>query len=240
MGYLLARIRELKTELAAMPAVDPAVREVNKQEAIRELAPEIGSLQKRGYSLEQVVALLAARADIPITVGTLRTYLSRLKGRRVRGTASDAPSTSRRRSRRPAAERAETAPSTTREHPENAAVGTGDLTAVTRNEGAADDSAAFAQPAADQGRAAAPGPNQRPEDSESTPAMTAAQPAGPSPQDRSLGGGETPAITAPGVDGNPPDENTTTEQGPQVKQPQAPARSSINATFTAREDTEDI
>jgi hypothetical protein len=97
MGYGLSRIHELKAELAAMPKVDPATREVSKQEAVRQLAPEIESLQKKGYPLERVVTLLADRG-IAITLGTLKTYLSRLRGRRRRQRRADATTTAREQS----------------------------------------------------------------------------------------------------------------------------------------------
>jgi hypothetical protein len=92
MGYVVSRIHELKAELAAMPEVDPATREVSKLEAIRQLAPEIALLQRKGYRLDQVVGFLTERG-FAMTVGTLKTYLSRLKPRRPRQRTGDTKST---------------------------------------------------------------------------------------------------------------------------------------------------
>jgi hypothetical protein len=76
MKLLAGHIDRLKAELATIPALDAARREVSKQEAIRRLAPEIENLRRRGYRLVDVVALLS-KQGIAISPATLSSYLAR-------------------------------------------------------------------------------------------------------------------------------------------------------------------
>jgi hypothetical protein len=76
MGYRKDDIERLIASLAGLPAV--ANVEVNKQEAVRLLAPTIKELQGRGYSVARIAALVSEHG-VMITTTTLRSYLHRLK-----------------------------------------------------------------------------------------------------------------------------------------------------------------
>jgi hypothetical protein len=74
-------IERAQKALAQMPAtVDP---EVTKFEAIKMLAHVITRMRKRGHKLELVASFLNQQ-QISISVGTLKTYLYRVKRDRAR------------------------------------------------------------------------------------------------------------------------------------------------------------
>lgn len=52
--------------------------ELSKQEAIRQLAPQIFTLRSKGYSWAAVAAMLSERG-VPVSVAALRTYLRRVR-----------------------------------------------------------------------------------------------------------------------------------------------------------------
>ncbi len=89
MGYLVARLEALKAELAALPEADRKNQEVNKQEeSVRFLAEEIGALQQRGYTMEEMIPRVLPEKDVEITRATLKSYMREVssKGpRRGRG-----------------------------------------------------------------------------------------------------------------------------------------------------------
>jgi len=63
-------------------ATVPVDKEVSKFEAIARLSNVIARMRKRGHSLDSVVSFLQAQ-QVPISVGTLKTYLHRLKKQRA-------------------------------------------------------------------------------------------------------------------------------------------------------------
>jgi hypothetical protein len=83
MGYVAARIEELKSHLASLPPVDPTTREITKLEAIRRLTSEIAALQKKGYRIDEVAQFITERG-VAITGATLKQYLYRLRTKRAR------------------------------------------------------------------------------------------------------------------------------------------------------------
>ncbi len=94
MGYPLAQIETVKAQLSELPVANVQTRDVSKQEAIKLLARDITGLQRKGYSLDQVAALLSERG-IPINTGTLKSYMRRTKRKRSRDGAKAKPSTAK-------------------------------------------------------------------------------------------------------------------------------------------------
>lgn len=76
--YTIERLNEVAGMLRALPAIDDSKRKLDKQGAVRHLASEIGALQARGYTVEQVAESLTT-AGIEITTPTLKSYLQRIK-----------------------------------------------------------------------------------------------------------------------------------------------------------------
>ena len=68
--YTPEKLDEIRTRLLALPTRDPAERRLDKQTAIRHIVEEITALQQRGYTLEQVAALLTDEG-IEVTTPTL-------------------------------------------------------------------------------------------------------------------------------------------------------------------------
>ncbi len=78
MGLTRARIEDIRSKLKAMPPPPSDTVDTTKQEAVRLLAREIGALQKRGYSLEQIAEALRGEGLVLLTP-TLKSYLARAK-----------------------------------------------------------------------------------------------------------------------------------------------------------------
>lgn len=78
MPLTIEAIEKIATELKSLPPVENKQREVSKQEAVRLLAKEIGALQQRGYTLEQVATLLQSKG-LDVNTATLKNYLRRAK-----------------------------------------------------------------------------------------------------------------------------------------------------------------
>lgn len=89
-SYTIGKIDELAARLLAMPPVDEAKRQINKQKAIERLAPKLATLHERGYSVEDVAGYLKA-AGIEIGKETLTSYLQRRKPRKKKTTSQTAP-----------------------------------------------------------------------------------------------------------------------------------------------------
>lgn len=81
MGLTVKSVKALGDTLKEMKPIDESEREISKAEAVKLLAPEIRSLQGRGYSLEQVVEALG-RGGVELSVGTLKSYLRRADSKR--------------------------------------------------------------------------------------------------------------------------------------------------------------
>ena len=91
MPVTMEELEALRRELSELPANKPRI--VSKQSAVAELATELGAAQRRGYSVDDLAQLLAAKG-LALTPGTLRGYLRRVRKKRrsaKKGTASSDP-----------------------------------------------------------------------------------------------------------------------------------------------------
>lgn len=92
MPLTRAQVALIAEKARRMPPAPPAETNVTKQEAVRLLAGEILGLQRKGYTLEQIVE--SFRADgFDLSTPTLKSYLSRAKAlrNRRRGAAKQLP-----------------------------------------------------------------------------------------------------------------------------------------------------
>ena len=76
MGITIEKVEAIAAKLRAMPPVENKKREVSKQESIKLLTAEIAAMRERGYTLEQIAALLT-EDDLQIGAPTLKSYLQR-------------------------------------------------------------------------------------------------------------------------------------------------------------------
>ena len=58
MGYTVAQVEEIASKLRALPKIESPPKDLTKSDVVKMLAKEIKSLQKRGYSLEQIASLV--------------------------------------------------------------------------------------------------------------------------------------------------------------------------------------
>ena len=77
--YTKEQLEQIALKLREMPEPSKTQQELSKQEAVKILAKDIASLQKRGYSIEQIAESLSG-AGLDISTPTLRNYLTRAKG----------------------------------------------------------------------------------------------------------------------------------------------------------------
>jgi hypothetical protein len=91
MEYTLELAERLAKELHAIPPKDPSKRRLDKQALVKHLAEEIASLQQRGYTIEEVAESLRGHG-LDITTTTLKNYLQRARGRRVKPRKVQRPS----------------------------------------------------------------------------------------------------------------------------------------------------
>src|SRR5258708_6637388 len=92
MPLTRAQVALIAEKARRMPPAPPAEANVTKQEAVRLLAREIAGLQRKGYSLDQIVA--SFRGDgLDLSTPTMKSYLSRVKAsrHRRRGAPKQAP-----------------------------------------------------------------------------------------------------------------------------------------------------
>jgi hypothetical protein len=87
--------------LRSMPRAPAATVNVTKQEAVKELAKEIASVQERGYTLAQIADALRG-VGLDLTTPTLKNYLGRVRAGKPR----------RERPRKPSSDRSTTREST--------------------------------------------------------------------------------------------------------------------------------
>ena len=78
MKFNVEKIQEVAKKLDAMPRIEKAPKELSKQETIKALAKHIESMQKKGYSLEQIGEILRAEG-IDVANTTLKSYLLKAK-----------------------------------------------------------------------------------------------------------------------------------------------------------------
>jgi hypothetical protein len=90
MALTRAQIEQIAQKLRKMPQAPPAEVNVTKQEAVRLLEREIAGLQRKGYSLEQIVESLRGEG-LDLTTPTLKSYRSRAKAGHERGRRPPSP-----------------------------------------------------------------------------------------------------------------------------------------------------
>lgn len=78
MGYTNEKLEAIAAKLKTMPSIDKKSQEHSKQDAIKLLSKEIVSLQKRGYTLDQIAETLRGEG-LEITTPTLKSYLQRIR-----------------------------------------------------------------------------------------------------------------------------------------------------------------
>lgn len=96
MKLTRAQVEQISQKFKKMPAAPRAALNTTKQEAVKLLANDIASLQRRGYTLEQITESLK-NDGLDLTTGTLKCYMSRAKAakKRRRRTPLTAPSAER-------------------------------------------------------------------------------------------------------------------------------------------------
>ena len=78
MGYTVAQVEEIASKLRALPTIEPPPKNLTKSDVVKMLAKEIKSLQKRGYSLEQIASSLKGEG-LDISTPTLKSYMQKAK-----------------------------------------------------------------------------------------------------------------------------------------------------------------
>ena len=78
MGYTVAQVEEIASKLRALPTIEPPPKDLTKSDVVKMLAKEIKSLQKRGYSLEQISSSLKGEG-LDISTPTLKSYMQKTK-----------------------------------------------------------------------------------------------------------------------------------------------------------------
>jgi hypothetical protein len=86
MGYTVKQVEEIASKLRALPAIEPPPKDLTKSDVVKMLAKEIKSLQKRGYSLEQIASSLKGEG-LDISTPTLKSYMQKAKSPNVRAKA---------------------------------------------------------------------------------------------------------------------------------------------------------
>ena len=76
MALTVAAVDAIRARLAALPPKDASAREVTRVEAVTRMRGEILALRERGYSWEEVAALVSSEG-CRVAAATLRTELSR-------------------------------------------------------------------------------------------------------------------------------------------------------------------
>jgi hypothetical protein len=80
MALTLAKVEKIAQKLRKLPDPPATERETTKQEAVRLLEKDILGLQRRGYTLEQIVRNLKDEG-LNLSAATLKSYLSRARSR---------------------------------------------------------------------------------------------------------------------------------------------------------------
>ena len=110
LAITIEKVEAIAAKLRAMPPVENKKREISKQESIKLLTGEITAMRERGYTLEQIAALLT-EDELQIGAPTLKSYLQRAAstgkhGNKQRSTKRKAASTATSPSSTPAAQAA--------------------------------------------------------------------------------------------------------------------------------------
>jgi hypothetical protein len=90
--YAAEAIRTLQQSLEAVAPYQAT--ELSKQQAVRELLPQIEALRAKGYSWTSVAAMLSEHG-VPVSVAALRTYLRRAREEAPKGASPAAARRSR-------------------------------------------------------------------------------------------------------------------------------------------------
>ncbi len=77
--FTIEKIEAVRAKLKDLPAIEKIKKEYNKSETIKMLSREINTLQKRGYSLDQISDYLRGEG-LEIGTPTLRSYMQRATG----------------------------------------------------------------------------------------------------------------------------------------------------------------
>lgn len=107
MAITVEQVERIAEKLRALPPIENKKRVVSKQESIKMLTSEIAGLRERGYTLEQIAALLT-EDELQIGAPTLKSYLQRAAssskhGSKQRSTKRKAASAATSQSSTPAA-----------------------------------------------------------------------------------------------------------------------------------------
>lgn len=94
MGYTVKQVEEIASKLRALPAIEPPPKDLTKSDVVKMLAKEIKSLQKRGYSLEQIASSLKGEG-LDISTPTLKSYMQKAKTAGIRAKAGTGASGSK-------------------------------------------------------------------------------------------------------------------------------------------------
>jgi hypothetical protein len=86
MGYTVKQVEEIASKLRALPVIEPPPKDLTKSDVVKMLAKEIKSLQKRGYSLEQIASSLKGEG-LDISTPTLKSYMQKYKSPAVKAKA---------------------------------------------------------------------------------------------------------------------------------------------------------
>jgi hypothetical protein len=86
MGYTVAQVEEIASKLRALPKIESPPKDLTKSDVVKMLAKEIKSLQKRGYSLEQIASSLKGEG-LDISTSTLKSYMQKHKAPAVKAKA---------------------------------------------------------------------------------------------------------------------------------------------------------
>jgi hypothetical protein len=76
MALTVAKVDAIRARLAAVPAKEPGAHEVTRVEAVTLMRGEILALRERGYSWEEVAAMVSSEG-CRVAAATLRTELAR-------------------------------------------------------------------------------------------------------------------------------------------------------------------
>ncbi len=82
MKYKIDDVKKIGDKLKMLPKIEVVPTEVNRQDAVKLLLPEIAVMQARGYTLNQIAEHLTGNG-IEISGSTLRSYIQRAKGSKV-------------------------------------------------------------------------------------------------------------------------------------------------------------
>jgi hypothetical protein len=77
--FTTEQLEAMAKKLRSLPAIEKNKQEHGRQDSIKFLSKEIESLQKRGYTLEQISASLNG-FGFDVATPTLKVYLKRAKG----------------------------------------------------------------------------------------------------------------------------------------------------------------